>query len=81
MGILDTIRERLNLDGDGYYDDGPYDDEGDYYEEEPQEQHGLLGNTPRPEAQSVTVGISVKASGEGRGAWGKIDAASLTALG
>ena len=33
------------------------------------------------EAQSVTVGISVKASGEGRGAWGKIDAASLTALG
>lgn len=55
MGILDTIRERLNLDGDGYYDDGPYDDEGDYYEDEPQEQHGLLGNTPRPEAQSVTV--------------------------
>ncbi len=54
MGILDTIRERLNLDGDGYYDDGPYED--DYEDDdEPEEQHGLLGNTPRPEAQSVSV--------------------------
>lgn len=53
MGILDTIRERLNLDGDDYYDDDRrYDD---YEDDEPEEQHGLLGNTPRPEAQSVSV--------------------------
>ncbi len=32
------------------------------------------------DGQKLTVGIAVKAAGEGRGAWGKIDAASLCAL-
>ena len=33
-----------------------------------------------PAGQTLTVGIAVKAEGEGRGAWGKIDAAALYAL-
>jgi cell division inhibitor SepF len=60
MGFLDTIRERFAGGGDDYYDDDYYDDGGDeggYYEERPREQQGrgLLGNTPRPEAESVSV--------------------------
>ena len=58
MGLLDTIRERFAGGGDDdYYDD--YYSEGDedgYYEERPREERrGLLGNTPRPEAESVSV--------------------------
>ena len=58
MGLLDTIRERFAGGGDDdYYED--YYSEGDedgYYEERPREERrGLLGNTPRPEAESVSV--------------------------
>ena len=61
MGFFDTLRERLNLGQDDYYDD---DDEGidfdddDLYDEpeEPQrDTSGILGNTRRPEAESVSV--------------------------
>lgn len=59
MGFLDTIRERLNLgsDDDFYDDEEEYED---YYDEgEPAEPardtSGILGNTRRPEAESVSV--------------------------
>lgn len=62
MGFLDTIRERLNFgQDDGFYDDdeGIDFDDDDYYEDEPEEPHrdtsGILGNTRRPEAESVSV--------------------------
>lgn len=56
MGLLDNLRERFgggydNDYDDDYYDDD-YDDEG--YEDEPQGS-GILGNTSRPEAESVAV--------------------------
>jgi len=59
MGFLDSIRDRFarNADDD-YYDDyyDDIDDGDDYYEEQPRgERRGLLGNTPRPEAESVSV--------------------------
>lgn len=61
MGFLDNIRDRLRGDDGGYYDDG-YDD-GGYYDDgyadgrpaEPHSTSGLLGNTSRPEAESVSV--------------------------
>ncbi|WP_455136812.1 cell division protein SepF [Thermophilibacter sp.] len=65
MSFLDSIKDRLR----GGSDDGYYDD--DYYEDEPYEDDGyqregrrrdagstsghLLGTTPRPEAESVSV--------------------------
>ncbi len=66
MGFLDTIKDKLLANDDDYYDDEEYDD---LYDEEDDldrpharmstaEQHsgsGLLGNTPRPEADSVSV--------------------------
>ena len=63
MGFLDTIKDRLNLNqDDGYYDDDEFDE---YYDEEPQQpasapapegsRTGILGNTRRPEAESVSV--------------------------
>ncbi|RVU98614.1 cell division protein SepF [Coriobacteriales bacterium OH1046] len=58
MGFLDTIRERFARDDeDDYYDDYySEDDDGDFYEDQPRERgRGLLGNTPRPEAESVSV--------------------------
>lgn len=64
MGFLDTIRDRLRGGDDDYFDDDYYDDEleddGGYASEprgraaESSHQH-LLGNTPRPEASSVSV--------------------------
>lgn len=54
MGFFDTIKERLNLGSDDYYDD----DFEEYYDEpdEPQrDTSGILGNTRRPEAESVSV--------------------------
>lgn len=63
MGFLDTIRDRLRGGNDDYYDDDYYDDEpeddGGYAgtatrRVEPSQNH-LLGNTPRPEAASVSV--------------------------
>lgn len=57
MGLLDNLRDRLSgslggdYDDDEYYDD-EYDDED--YDDEPTGS-GLLGNTPRPEAESVAV--------------------------
>lgn len=65
MGILDSIKDKLRGgEQQDYYDD-QYDDQ--YYDEQgyagdPQPTHAeaprgnhLLGNTPRPEAQSVSV--------------------------
>ena len=52
MGLFDSIRDRLAGRDDDYYDDD------EYYEDEQEEQveeHGLLGNTSRPEAESVSV--------------------------
>lgn len=60
MGLLDNLRDRLRGDmddyDDDYYDDDEYDDydDDDDYDDEPQGS-GLLGNTPRPEAESVAV--------------------------
>ena len=68
MGFLDNIKDRLRGDsyGDDYYEDDYYDDgadQGGYgrYDDEPRQaaeqapSKGLLGNTPRPEAESVSV--------------------------
>ena len=58
MGLLDDLRDRLRGGGDDYDDDyyDDYDDDGydDDYDDEPSGS-GLLGNTPRPEAESVAV--------------------------
>lgn len=63
MSFLDTIRDRLRGGGNDYYDDEEYYDEG--YDDEgrsgdrPRRREGssnrLLGTTPRPEAESVSV--------------------------
>ena len=57
MGFLDSIRERLNLGGDDdYYEDEEFEEYYDDEEEEPQrDTSGILGNTRRPEAESVSV--------------------------
>ncbi len=68
MGFLDNIKDRLRGDSyeDDYYEDDYYDDgadQGGYgrYDDEPRQaadpapSRGLLGNTPRPEAESVSV--------------------------
>lgn len=60
MGFLDTIKDRLNIgQDDGYYDDDEFDE---YYDDEPEvtrvpesSKTGILGNTRRPEAESVSV--------------------------
>ena len=63
MSFLDTIRDRLRGGGNDYYDEEEYYDEG--YEDDsrsddrPRRREGssnrLLGTTPRPEAESVSV--------------------------
>lgn len=63
MSFLDTIKDRLRGGDDDYYEDDYYDEgyEDDGYEGERGGRHeahqggGLLGNTPRPEAESVSV--------------------------
>ena len=53
MGFLDNLKDRiLGNPDDDYYDDD-YDDYDD--EEEEGEVSGILGNTRRPEADSVSV--------------------------
>ncbi len=55
MGLFDNIKERLNMGGDEeYYDDFEeyYDDSSAYSQ---QDTTGVLGNTRRPEAESVSV--------------------------
>ena len=55
MGLFDNLRDRFHKsdDEDDYYEDDYYEDD-DY--DEPEEQgSGVLGNTPRPEAESVSV--------------------------
>ncbi|OFK24903.1 cell division protein SepF [Olsenella sp. HMSC062G07] len=63
MGFLDNIRDRLRprdddfYDDDDYYGDG-YEDEGAAYTGRDLDGHetsGVLGNTRRPEAESVSV--------------------------
>lgn len=54
MGFLDNLKDRiLGNQDDDYYDDDYYDD--DYEEEEEPKGTGVLGNTRRPEADSVSV--------------------------
>ncbi|MDD5800483.1 MAG: cell division protein SepF [Coriobacteriales bacterium] len=58
MGFFDNLRDRFSggNNNDDYYDDD-YDD-GYYGDDDAQDQpsgSGLLGNTPRPEAESVSV--------------------------
>ncbi|MBM6774953.1 cell division protein SepF [Olsenella profusa] len=66
MGFLDSIKDRLRGgSGDDYYDDDYYDegyDEGDGYDQrnaprrrDTSSATRLLGTTPRPEAESVSV--------------------------
>lgn len=61
MGFLDSLRDRFsNNGGDDYYnDDEYYDDSAGYAPEPARRDPGssprLLGNTPRPEAESVSV--------------------------
>ena len=67
MGFLDTIRDRLRGGDEEYYEDDYYEDddfEGDsgYARDshesrrrDPGSSPRLLGNTPRPEAESVSV--------------------------
>ena len=63
MSFLDTIKDRLRGGNDDYYEDDYYDegyDDGGYVDDgadravAPSGGH-LLGNTPRPEAESVSV--------------------------
>lgn len=57
MSFWDNLRDRFGGSNDDYYDDdGYYDDDYD----EPEDEDGgtgtgVLGNTPRPEAESVSV--------------------------
>ena len=54
MGFLDNIRDRFSHNGnDDYYDDGYEDDYYDDAQDDAPAGSGLLGNTPRPEAESV----------------------------
>jgi cell division inhibitor SepF len=60
MGFLDSIRDRFGGNGaDDYYDDDEYyEDESAGYSEHRRDTGSaarLLGNTPRPEAESVSV--------------------------
>ncbi len=67
MGFLDSIKDRLRggAAGDDYYEDDYYDEEEGYEDEhgyasdsrrrDPGSSPRLLGNTPRPEAESVSV--------------------------
>lgn len=56
MGFLDNLRDRF---GGGYndddYEDDYYDDDYDEGGDEPATGSGILGNTSRPEAESVSV--------------------------
>ncbi len=53
MGFFDNLRDRFSggNDNDDYYEDDYYEDD---FEDDDQ-GNGLLGNTPRPEAESVSV--------------------------
>lgn len=58
MGLFDNLRDRFSGRGDDdYYDDQDYDD--GYYDDEPVEEEPsrttLLGNSRRPEPESVSV--------------------------
>ncbi len=61
MGIFDDLKDRFHIGHNDYIEDEYEDDE--YYEEgvgEPSyhmhdQRSGLLGNTPRPEVNSVNV--------------------------
>ena len=52
MGFLDNLKDRFLGNDDDYYDD---DYEDDYEDEEEDTGSGILGNTRRPEADSVSV--------------------------
>lgn len=55
MGFLDDLKDRiLGNSDDDYYDDD-YDDFDDDFDDDEPATSGLLGNTRRPEADSVSV--------------------------
>lgn len=57
MGFFDNLRDRLS-GNDDYYEDDYYEDDYDEPEDEDDADdhgNGVLGNTPRPEAESVSV--------------------------
>ena len=41
----------------------------------------VIENIPHADTDTVTVGVYVKCSGAGNGAWGKIDDAMLNSMG
>lgn len=59
MGLLDNLRERLTGNYDDDYDDyDDYDEDDDDYDDDYDDEprgSGILGNTSRPEAESVAV--------------------------
>ena len=60
MGFLDNLKSRFGGGSDDdYYDDDYYDDDQGSYDDGAQEEQpatsGVLGNTRRPEAESVSV--------------------------
>ncbi len=55
MGLLDNLRERFGGGYDDYDDDDYYDEYEDEDDEDEPARSGILGNTTRPEAESVAV--------------------------
>ena len=55
MGLLDNLRDRLTGGFDGDYEDDYYDDYDDDEGYDEPSGSGILGNTSRPEAESVAV--------------------------
>ena len=56
MGFLDNLKDRiLGNPEDDYYDDDYDDDYDDEEEDDEPQSSGILGNTRRPEADSVSV--------------------------
>lgn len=56
MGFFDSIKERLNFGGDDDYFDDDFEEYYDDDDDEPErDTSGILGNTRRPEAESVSV--------------------------
>jgi len=80
MGFLDSIRDRLVGDRDDDYDDYDYDyDDYDDYDDDDygESRSGLLGNTRRPEAESVSV-YTRSGSPVSSGAGGQASASSAS---
>lgn len=55
MGFFDNLKDRILGTEDDYYYDDDFDDDYDDEEEDEAGTTGILGNTRRPEADSVSV--------------------------